>query len=323
MSVFTTVSHDQLAEWLAQFPVGQLQSLQGISAGITNTNYFVTTNQGRNVLTLFEQHSLDELPAFLSLMAHLAQAGLPCPKPVVSLNGHMVLILNGKPASLVSCLPGKDIEQANPAQCQQIGEFLARMHLAAQDFNHALPDTRDAAWFANVLQKISAKLDPATLDLLQRVFAHITATDFSALPKSIIHADLFRDNVLMDGARIGGVIDFYYACHGDCLYDLAIAVNDWCHAQGGLQAEHTLAMLTGYHSVRALTPAESAAWPLMLQKAALRFWLSRLHDALFPASGELTHAKDPNYFKKILEWHLSHDQYNGQLISQIQAQSAS
>ncbi|MBU3643845.1 MAG: homoserine kinase, partial [Candidatus Methylopumilus sp.] len=125
MSVFTSVSHAQLSDWLTNFAVGELKSFQGISAGITNTNYFVTTTQGKYVLTLFEQHSLDELPAFLSLMAHLANAGLPCPKPVTANSGRMVLILNGKPASLVSCLPGKDIEIASPEQCEQIGWFMA------------------------------------------------------------------------------------------------------------------------------------------------------------------------------------------------------
>lgn len=313
MSVFTSVSHAQLSDWLTNFAVGELKSFQGISAGITNTNYFVTTSHGRYVLTLFEQHSLDELPAFLSLMAHLANAGLPCPKPVSASDGKMVLILNNKPASLVSCLPGKDIEIASPEQCEQIGRFMASMHNAAENFSDELPDTRDQAWFDSVLQKISPKLSSEVLDLLNQVFHKLSAADFSDLPQSIIHADLFRDNVLMDGNHIGGVIDFYYACRGHCLYDLAIAVNDWCHQEGKIDDTKARTLLTGYHAIRPLSEAERRAWPLMLEKAALRFWLSRLHDAIFPTSGELTHAKDPNYFKKILEWHLAHEQYIGQL----------
>jgi homoserine kinase type II len=314
MSVFTTVSFDELASWLTQFPVGALKSFQGISAGITNSNYFVSTEQGRYVLTLFEQHSQQELPAFLQLMAFLAQAGLPCPMPVSSQSGAMVLPLNNKPASLVSCLPGSDIEQPSVVHCQQVGEFLARMHIAAQHFPQPLPDTRDQAWFIQVRDKIVKHLAAPDAALLTQVFDALQAADFSALPQSIIHADLFRDNVLMQGERIGGVIDFYYACRGHCLYDLAIAVNDWCHQHGQIDADKARALLQAYHAVRALSPAEQQAWPLMLQKAALRFWLSRLHDALFPASGELTHAKDPNYFKTILQWHLATQATTSQLL---------
>lgn len=305
MSVFTIVSFEELASWLEQFPVGELKSFQGISAGITNSNYFVTTTQGRYVLTLFEQHSQQELPAFLHLMAFLANANLPCPLPVTSIDGAMVIALKQKPASLVSCLPGKDIQQPELIHCQQVGDFLARMHVAAQDFSEPLPDTRDQAWFEQVSAKISGLLPPDQLHLLQQVFAALQTSDFSDLPQSVIHADLFRDNVLMDGNRIGGVIDFYYACRGDCLYDLAIAVNDWCYQAGKIDFAKAQALLQAYHQVRPLTDAEQKAWPMMLQKAALRFWLSRLHDELFPASGELTHAKDPNAFKNILEWHVA------------------
>ncbi len=312
MSVFTSVSQAQLSNWLANFSVGELKSFQGISAGITNSNYFVTTSQGRFVLTLFEQHSLAELPAFLKLMAHLANSGLPCPKPVVASDGHMVLVLNQKPACLVSCLPGADIDVATVEQCYEIGQFMARMHNSAQQFNEPLPDTRDAHWFDTTAAKVSPKLSASELDLLQQVFAQLAQADFSQLPQSIIHADLFRDNVLMQGQHIGGVIDFYYACRGDCLYDIAIAVNDWCHQDGIILEDKVLALLKGYHQIRALTEAEHQAWPLMLQKAALRFWLSRLYDAHFPNSGELTHAKDPNYFRKILQWHLVNCQHNMQ-----------
>ena len=313
MSVFTTVSHAQLSDWLANFAVGELKSFQGISAGITNTNYFVTTTQARFVLTLFEQHSLQELPAFLKLMAHLASAGLPCPKPVVAADGSMVLILNGKPACLVSCLPGADVEYPSAKQCYLIGQFIAQMHNAAQQFSEPLPDTRDQLWFESVFEKISPHLPDDATHLLHQVFDKLKQADFAKLPQSIIHADLFRDNVLMDGERIGGVIDFYYACRGYCLYDLAIAVNDWCYEDGKISAVKVNALLDGYHALRPISDAEHHAWPLMLEKAALRFWLSRLHDAIFPASGELTHAKDPNYFRKILEWHLANEQYNGQL----------
>jgi homoserine kinase type II len=306
MSVFTTVSRNELSAWLANFPIGDLLDFQGISAGITNTNYFVTTTQDTFVLTLFEQHSAEELPAFLHLMQHLSKAGLPCPRPIESNQGQVVTILNGKPASLVSRLHGRDIESPDVQHCYALGEFMAHMHIAAKDFNEPLPDTRDQDWFNQVWEKIHPKLDAEILALMGDTLQKIQHHDFSHLPTSVIHADLFRDNVLMQDHQIGGVIDFYYACQGICLYDLAIAVNDWCEQHGEINLEKARALLDGYHAIRPLSHEEREAWGLLLQKAALRFLLSRFHDAIFPASGELTHAKDPHYFKKILEWHLQH-----------------
>jgi len=306
MSVFTTVSRSELSAWLAKFPIGDLLDFQGISAGITNTNYFVTTTQNTFVLTLFEQHSAEQLPAFLHLMKHLSHAGLPCPMPIESNEGELVSILNGKPASLVSRLMGQDIQHPDVQHCYTLGQFMAHMHITAQDFTEPLPDTRDQAWFNQVWEKIRDQLDSETAAQINQTLTNLHSQDFSDLPSSVIHADLFRDNVLMQGHHIGGVIDFYYACRGLCLYDLAIAVNDWCEQHGEINIEKARALLDGYHAIRPLTQGEHRAWSLILQKAALRFLLSRLHDALFPASGELTHAKDPHYFKKILEWHLQH-----------------
>ena len=53
MSVYTSVSEAELASWLENYSVGKLVSREPIKAGIENTNYFVTTTQGRYVLTLF------------------------------------------------------------------------------------------------------------------------------------------------------------------------------------------------------------------------------------------------------------------------------
>jgi homoserine kinase type II len=143
--------------------------------------------------------------------------------------------------------------------------------------------------------------------MLSQVMQRQASLNLDRLPQGVIHADLFRDNVLFDGEKIGGLIDFYYACRGAFLYDLAIAVNDWCvSADGSLDKPRVRAMLKAYHAVRALTAEESAVWTDMLPIAALRFWLSRLKDKHFPHAGELTHAKDPQHFQKILKWGIQH-----------------
>jgi len=301
MSVFTTVTPDQLKPWLAAYPLGELLELQGIASGITNTNYFVTTATGRYVLTLFEEHTADELPYFLDLMAYLAERGVPCPHPVADRSGARLGELNGKPASLVSCLQGRDLEAPALVHCAEVGRVLAEMHVAGLAFPVEVQNPRGAEWRRVTASKVIEFLSAEDQALLSQALAIDASLSLEGLPKGVIHADLFRDNVLFDGERLGGLIDFYYACNDVLLYDIAIAVNDWCvSADGSLDNVRVDALLKAYHAVRPLTVAEHQAWPAVLQIAALRFWLSRLLDKHFPHAGELTHAKDPVHFKNIL-----------------------
>ena len=307
MSVFTTVSADELTEWLKAYPLGTLLELKGIASGITNTNYFVTTTSGRYVLTLFEEHTAEELPYFLDLMTHLAERGVPCPHPVKRNDGVQLDELNGKPAALVSCLAGRDIETPNEIHCAEVGRVLANMHIAGESFSGKSHDTRDSVWRQTTADKVFGLLNADDQTMLSQVMQRQASLNLDRLPQGVIHADLFRDNVLFDGEKIGGLIDFYYACRGAFLYDLAIAVNDWCvNVDGSLDKPRVMAMLKAYHAVRALTAQESAVWTDMLPIAALRFWLSRLKDKHFPHAGELTHAKDPQHFQKILKWGIQH-----------------
>jgi homoserine kinase type II len=308
MSVFTSVSIPQLELWLQDYAIGDLVDLTGISSGITNTNYFVTTNhadQNKYVLTLFEHNSLEELPYFIDLMSHLAAQAIPCPRPISDKAGASLHMLNGKPAALISCLNGRDVSQPNVVQCAAVGRVLAQMHLVGQSFDQQTQqhhNARGTDWRVATAQQVMPHLTADDQQLLQTTLAFQTAMDLSQLPMGVIHADLFRDNVLFDGDQIGGLIDFYYACHDVLAYDLAIAVNDWCiEEDGSLDTIRLNAMLQAYNAVRAFTPAEDNAWSGLLRIAALRFWLSRLYDQINPQAGELTHAKDPDHFRNILQ----------------------
>lgn len=302
MSVFTTVTTEQMQQWLQSYPLGELRALQGIASGITNTNYFVTTSNGRYVLTLFERNSADELPYFLDLMAHLADHGVPCPHPVADHAGQHLGQLNGKPAALVSCLRGKDVTQPNLAQCAEVGRVLAVLHLAGQSFGQHMDNPRDKHWRKATADSVQRFLSAEDQQMLQAELDYEAALDLTGLPRGVIHADLFRDNVLFDGDELGGLIDFYYACDDVLLYDVAIAANDWCvNADGSFDQQRLQALLQAYHAVRAFSDAERQAWSSVLRMAALRFWLSRLFDLHYPQDGELTHAKDPQHFQKILQ----------------------
>ena len=306
MAVFTSVSEAELTAWLGDYSLGQLLELQPISSGIENTNYFVTTSNGRFVLTLFEKLSTDELPFYLNLMAHLARHGIPCPCPVANRRNQFLGELNGKPACIVSRLSGKSVIAPNSQQCAAISAMLGQMHSAGQSFSQIMPNPRGAAWRVATAPKVRPFLDAQQAALLDSEVALHVQQNWAALPQGVIHADLFRDNVLLEGNRVGGLIDFYFACSDALLYDVAITVNDWCMNTGGtLDAVRAQTFLRAYHAVRPLLDSECDAWPLMLRVAALRFWLSRLFDLHLPRDGELIHAHDPRHFERILKNHIA------------------
>ncbi len=302
MSVFTRVSDSDAGSLLGRFDLGQLQSLEGIASGIENTNYFLSTDRQRFVLTLFELLKPEELPFFLNLMAHLADHGIPCPHPMTDRSGAMLQEVNGKPASIVTRLSGRSIEHPDAGQCAAVGTMLARIHLAGASFPMQRDNPRAASWWKQLAPRLLPVLSQEDVALLQAEIRYQSLHRLQDLPRGIIHADLFRDNVLFDHDQLTGVIDFYFACTDTWLYDLAITVNDWCvTADGGLDELRCMAMLEAYHQIRPLIPLERGAWPVVLRAAALRFWVSRLHDLHFPREGEITHAKNPDHFRNILQ----------------------
>jgi homoserine kinase type II len=305
LSVYTPVSEAELEAWLANYSVGRLEACEPIEAGIENTNYFVTTTQGRYVLTLFERLPAQELPFYLGLMAHLARHGIPAPAPIADLADQYLGRLNGKPAALVTRLPGGSLEQPGAAECAELGALLARMHLAGRSYSAYLENPRGPKWWRLAASEVRGFLAAGQRALLEDELAFQAGQRFPDLPRGPVHADLFRDNALFEGGRISGVIDFYFAGVDCLLYDIAVCVNDWCLADPqrdpAMDPERTPALLGAYEAVRPWTPLERAAWPAMLRAAALRFWLSRLHDFHLPRPGMLVHAHDPEHFRRILE----------------------
>ena len=302
MSVYTPVSEAELDEWLRNYSVGRLQALEPIKAGIENSNFFVTTTQGRYVLTLFERLPAAELPFYLDLMAHLARHGIPSPAPIADLSDQYLQRLNGKPAALVTRLPGSSLEHPGVAECGELGALLARLHLAGRSYPAYLENPRGPKWWRLAAMDLKPFLGSEESTLVEEELAFQARHRFPDLPRGPVHADLFRDNALFENGRISGVIDFYFAGVDCWLYDVAVCANDWClDADFGLEGARTEVLFAAYGAVRPLAPVERAAWPVMLRAAALRFWLSRLHDFHLPRPGMLVHAHDPEHFRKILE----------------------
>lgn len=311
MAVFTRITQTELQQWLEGRNCGELLSFEGIESGIENTNYFVNTSKGRFVLTLFEKLKASDLPFYLGLMEHLAKKGLPVPGPIANKQGELFNELCEKPATLVNCLSGRSVEQPNASQCREIGEFCARAHLAVEDFSGSTPNPRGLAWIEGAMAALQDHLPDKVRVLLHSEVNHQRAVAerhaYRMLPKGAVHADLFRDNALMQGDKLGGVIDFYFAGVDTFLFDLAVTANDWCiqvsndgSSNGELNPVLLEALLAGYQEVRNLSAHECDLWQDMLRAAGLRFWTSRLYDFYMPREAEVLNVKDPKHFERVL-----------------------
>lgn len=304
MSVFTKVSHAELLTFLQQYPLGELLGFQGIGEGVENTNYFVDTVDGRWVLTLFERLNHDDLPFFLGLTEHLASRGFPSAMPLHTRAGSPLTTLNGKPAALVHRLVGQSVLFPNLEQCRQVGRVLGELHVGGLSYPGRCGNSRGADWRQATATALLPEVDADTQALIADELAAQSQLNLMQLPQGVIHADLFKDNVLFVDDRLTGVIDFYYACTDALVYDLAVTVNDWCFEPGGTPNPARWDALTGaYRSRRELAATECTAWPLVLRAAALRFYLSRLYDWVFPREGDVVHVKDPLPYRRILEHH--------------------
>ncbi len=303
MSVYTPVTTAELDAWLGRYAVGGLVDLQPIASGIENTNYFVTADRGRFVLTLYERLPASELPFYLNLMAHLARSGVAVPAPEADRTGALFSMLNGKPASLVTRIDGAPVDNPGPGHCAAVGTALGQLHVASQTYRARLTNRRGPAWWRQAARAVKPFLDPEQVALLDAEIAFQTGYGRGKLPKGAIHGDLFWDNVLFAGDRVSGIIDFGFAATDFYAFDLAITVNDWCvtdSASGALDPALVAALVDAYDALRPLVADERDAWPSLLRAAALRFWLSRLYDLHLPRAGELIHAHDPAHFERIL-----------------------
>lgn len=306
MAVFTPVSLDDLDAWITQFPLGNALAIKGIASGIENSNFFITTDAGEYVLTVFENLTFEQLPFYLHLMRHLAQRNVLVPAPIANNAGEIINPLHGKPASIVTKLDGACQLAPGPVHCAAVGTMLAKMHLAAHDFDIYQPNLRGLDWWNAATPIVLPYLAGDCGDLLrtemqfQNAFA--AGTTYGQLPRGPIHADLFRNNVMFDSERLTGFFDFYFAGCDTWLFDVAVTVNDWCIdlTTGVLDTQRVRAMLDAYHAQRPFTAAEQTAWQPMLRAGALRFWLSRLYDFHLPRDAEMLTPHNPAHFERIL-----------------------
>jgi len=306
MAVFTPVSLDDVSQWITQFPLGKPVAIKGIASGIENSNFFLTTESGEFVLTIFENLSFEQLPFYLNLMRHLADRGVAVPAPIANDKGELVVALHGKPASIVTKLVGSSQLSPQPVHCAEVGAMLAKMHLAGQDYPAYQPNLRGLDWWHWAAPQVLPFMPEDTASLLRNEIqlqdAFAKSDVYKKLQQGPVHADLFRNNVMFDGEKLTGFFDFYFAGCDTWLFDMAVTVNDWCIDldTGVLDTARVRAMLDAYHAVRPFTQAEQQSWQTMLRAGALRFWLSRLYDFHLPREAEMLTPHDPTHFERIL-----------------------
>ncbi len=315
MAVYTQLGAEALGALIARFDVGTLVSAKGIAEGVSNSNWLVETTGAdgagaRFILTLFEGRTdIADLPFFLGLLDHLAAQGCAVPRTVHDRAGAGFRMVAGKAAALIEFLPGVSVSVPTAAQARSVGAALARLHRAAGGFGMARANTMGPAAWGALLGACGAEglagIDAALPALVARHLPQVTAAWPAQLPRGVIHADLFPDNVLMLGDRVTGMIDFYFACDDLLAYDVAVTHAAWCFdgAGGRFDAGVSAALLAGYDAVRPLSAAERGALPVLAQGAALRFLATRSYDWLHTPADALVMRKDPMAFARRLAFY--------------------
>jgi homoserine kinase type II len=308
VAVYTEVSDEELASFLETYDIGTVLSYKGIAEGVENTNYFLHTTKGSYILTLYEKRVREvDLPFFLGLMQHLANRDLNCPLPVNNREGQALGRVSGRPAVIITFLEGIAVRRPTAKHCGALGEALAKLHLAGQDFAMNRPNALSLDSWAPLFAQAEAQADTVSSGLADRTsreLAYLQEAWPKGLPSGIIHADLFTDNVFFIGSEVSGLIDFYFACTDAFAYDVAICLNAWCFEQdGSFNLTKGQAMLAGYQAVRPLQPEEIKALPVLCRGSAMRFMLTRLVDWLNVPPGALVKPKDPLEYDRKLHFH--------------------
>ena len=308
MAVYTDVTAEELADFISDYGIGDLLSYKGIAEGVENSNYLLHTSGGSFILTLYEKRvAKNDLPFFLGLMGHLASHNITCPQPVLNKSGEALGTLAGRPAAIITFLEGMWPRRPTAAHCAGVGAALAKMHLAGADFKMSRPNGLSVKGWRPLFDQAADRANDVHHGLRALLSAELDylETHWPAdLPKGVIHADLFPDNVFFLGDKLSGLIDFYFACNDMFAYDVAICLNAWCfEIDHSFNVTKARAFLAAYARERQPSDEERRALPLLARGAAMRFLLTRLVDWLNVPPGALVKPKDPLEYVRKLRFH--------------------
>lgn len=308
MAVYTEIPDKDLVDYLKLYEIGELHSLKGIAEGVENSNYLLSTDNGMHILTLYEKRvKKEDLPFFLRLKDHLAENGVVCPRPISMRDGSILGELADRPSAIISFLDGNSVKRPNPTHCEQVGKALAKMHLAGSGFELTRKNglgLNDWEPLFNMSGRQTETVAMGLSGLIKEELSFLQANWPGDLPKGVIHADLFPDNVFFLKGELSGLIDFYFACNDLLAYDVAICLNAWCfEPDNSFNVTKAAKLLKGYISEREMSEQEINALPILCRGSALRFLLTRLYDWLNVPQGALVTPKDPSEYIEKLRFH--------------------
>ena len=312
MAVYSPINKKELQNFLKQYDLGDLKKFEGILEGIENTNYKITTSKNAYILTIFEKRvNTEELPFFIGLKNHLFKKNFFCPQPIANINGKTINVLKKKPCILTSYLNGSKIKNVENKHCSQVGKVLSSMHLLASDFLHRRPNSMDHNNWDKIFLKCKNLLSANYVNIfpiIEKELLFLKKNWPINLPKGIIHADAFQDNVFFDDNKFTGLIDFYFSCYDFLAYDIALTINAWCfNSKAEFDNSKFQALISGYEDARLLENEEKKFLSILLRGASIRILITRLHDQLFQLEGAYVKPKDPKEYFGILNFHQKND----------------
>ena len=310
MAVYTKILKKNLEELISSYNIGNLTSFKGIEEGVENSNYRIKTSKGKYILTIFEKRVIkSELPFFIGLMNHLSKKRFKCPKPIKDRHGNYIRELKNKPCLIVSFIEGGWVKNINNNHCQQLGHYLAKLHIATKDFNlnreNNMGKNNWRRLYNNFKDKNKTKFNNI-YKIIEKEIDTLNKRWPKQLSSGVIHADLFQDNFFFINDKFSGVIDFYFACNDFYVFELAICLNAWCFERDqSFNITKARSILKSYQKINPLNEEEKKYFPILSRGAALRFLLTRLNDLIYHNQKTLVKPKDPMEYLKILNFHQS------------------
>ena len=311
MAVYTKFTKENISSILSNYSIGELNSFKGIQEGIENTNYSLTTDKKKYILTVYEKRVKEEdLPFFSKLMIGLDKSGFNCPVPVLNKKNNSITNFNNKKLMIVSFIEGAAKDSLSPENCKSVGTEVAKMHEITKNFKITRQNDLSINSWRKIFNSIKDKCTKIHKDLPKLIEDNLIDVEKNwpiDLPKGIIHADLFNDNIFFKENKFSGIIDFYFSCNDFYAFEIAICFNALCFDgnKDNLSFNATKAknFIDGYSQVRQLTDKEKRNIKVLSQGSALRFLLTRVFDALNTVEGAIVNVKDPMEYLKRLEFH--------------------
>jgi len=311
MAIYTKLSENNLKEFFLKYNLGKLLNYKGIQEGIENTNYFIQTDRGKFILTVYEKRVEEkDLPFFMGLMKNLFDANFPSPEPIISKNGNYVTEISVKKSAVVSFLDGSAKKNLNPNDCHMVGIQTAKLHMITKNLTGKRENKLSVDSWREIYKKVQKDCSKIHLNLTKTIEKNLDEIENNwpkNIPSGIIHADLFPDNIFFKDDEISGIIDYYFSCYDFYAFEIAICLNALCFEgkNENLSFNVTKAkkFIDGYSSIRKLTMEEKKSLKILCKGAAIRFLLTRVFDYLNLTEGAIVKIKDPIEYLKRLEFH--------------------